>query len=182
MPRAPAMLLAHLELTGNLELAFTKDCRSTHRHTHTVNCPPDTAAGDGAERSGPRDGSARASGIDDRPSKRVFAVGLCRCGQPEHLVPASSIPATSRTTGRPMVNVPVLSNSTALTVRIRSRASRSLTKIPERAAIEVEIAITSGIASPSACGHEITRTVTLRSTAWFMSPSAAQTKKVTSQR
>jgi hypothetical protein len=36
----------------------------------------------------------------------------------------------------------------------------------------VEIAITSGIASPSACGHEMTRTVTVRSTASPVSPIA----------
>ena len=51
--------------------------------------------------------------------------------------------------------------------------------MPALAATEVEIAMTSGIASPRACGHEITRTVTVRSTAWSISPKAAQTTNVT---
>ena len=51
-------------------------------------------------------------------------------------------------------------------------------RMPARAATPVEIAITSGIASPSAWGHEITRTVTVRSTASPMSPIAAHTTNV----
>ncbi len=51
--------------------------------------------------------------------------------------------------------------------------------MPARAATPVEIEITSGIASPRACGHEMTRTVTVRSTASPMSPRAAQMPKVT---
>jgi hypothetical protein len=77
------------------------------------------------------------------------------------------------------VSVPVLSNRTAFTVRIRSSASRSLTRIPDRAAAAVEIAMTSGIASPSAWGHEMTSTVTERSMASPTLPSAVQTVKVT---
>ncbi len=76
------------------------------------------------------------------------------------------------------MSVPVLSNSTASTVRIRSSARRSLTRIPARAATPVEIAITNGIASPSACGHEITSTVTARSTASPVSPIALHTTNV----
>ena len=47
--------------------------------------------------------------------------------------PASTA-ATPVTAGWPLVSVPVLSNSTASTVRIRSSASRSLTRMPARAA------------------------------------------------
>ena len=65
-------------------------------------------------------------------------------------------------------------------MRIRSSASRSLTRIPARAAIAVEIAITSGMASPSACGQAITSTVTVRSTASSGSPSSHHTTKVSS--
>ncbi len=67
--------------------------------------------------------------------------------------------------GRPLVSVPVLSNSTVSTVRIRSSASRSLTRMPARAASAVEMAMTSGMASPRACGQAMTSTVTVRSTA-----------------
>ena len=78
----------------------------------------------------------------------------------------------------PLVRVPVLSNSTASTVRIRSSASRSLTRMPAFADTAVDSAITSGMASPRACGQAITSTVTVRTTAWSRSPSAHQTTKV----
>ena len=55
-------------------------------------------------------------------------------------------------TGVPRVNVPVLSKRTASIVRIRSSASRSLMRMPALAATDVEIAMTSGIASPRAWG------------------------------
>ena len=94
---------------------------------------------------------------------------------------ASSSPGsatTSRTAGVPLVNVPVLSNNTVSTVRIRSSASRSFTRMPARAATVVEIAITSGIARPSAWGQAITRTVIVRSRAWSGSPAASQAMNV----
>ena len=56
-------------------------------------------------------------------------------------------------------------------LRIRSSASRSFTRMPARAAIAVESEMTSGIARPSACGHAITSTVTVRSTASSAVPS-----------
>jgi hypothetical protein len=71
-----------------------------------------------------------------------------------------------------------LSNSTVSTVRIRSNANRSLTRIPALAATAVESAMTNGIARPSACGQAITRTVTVRTTASSTLPSADQTTKV----
>src|SRR5215218_3007077 len=90
-----------------------------------------------------------------------------------------STAATPVTAGSPVVRVPVLSNRTASTVRIRSSASRSVTRIPLRALSAVEMAITSGIARPSACGQAITSTVTVRSTALPGSPRSNQAAKVT---
>ena len=81
----------------------------------------------------------------------------------------------SMTDGFPVVSVPVLSNTTTPTCRIRSSASRSLTKMPLRAAREVEIEITRGMASPRAWGQAITRTVTVRSIALLWSPSSDHT-------
>ena len=94
---------------------------------------------------------------------------------------ASSRPvaaATPVTTCSPLVSVPVLSNSTVSIVRIRSRASRSLTRIPLRAATAVDSEITSGIASPRACGQAITSTVTVRTMASSTSPSSDHTTNV----
>ncbi len=51
-------------------------------------------------------------------------------------------------------------------------AMRSLTSIPFRAAREVLIAMTSGIASPSAWRQAMTRTVTTRSITAESNPSA----------
>ena len=86
---------------------------------------------------------------DDRPGERVLAVGLDAGGEAQHL--GSSRPlaaATPVTTCSPLVSVPVLSNSTTSIVRIRSRASRSLTRMPLRADTAVDNEITSGIARP----------------------------------
>ena len=53
--------------------------------------------------------------------------------------------ATSPVTAcRPVVSVPVLSNSTAFTVRMRSKASRFFTRMPARAAMLVDTAIVRG--------------------------------------
>ena len=94
---------------------------------------------------------------------------------------ASSTPsaaATPVTTWAPLVSVPVLSNSTTSIVRIRSKASRSLTRIPFFAATAVDSEMTSGIARPRAWGQAITNTVTVRTRASPMSPSAAHATKV----
>ncbi|MDI2023325.1 hypothetical protein PJL18_03873 [Paenarthrobacter nicotinovorans] len=56
-------------------------------------------------------------------------------------------------------------------VRIRSRAIRFLISTPALAACSVEMAITSGMARPSACGQAITSTVTVRVTASGRLPS-----------
>ena len=91
----------------------------------------------------------------------------------QHLVLGAAGAATPVTVCAPLVSVPVLSNSTASTVRIRSSASRSLTRMPARADTAVDSAITSGIARPRACGQAMTSTVTVRTTASSRSPSAA---------
>ncbi|SKT81451.1 Uncharacterised protein [Mycobacteroides abscessus subsp. abscessus] len=80
--------------------------------------------------------------------------------------------------GVPLVKVPVLSKSTTSTVRICSRARRSLTRTPPRAARSVAIETTSGMASPSACGQAMTSTVMARTTAASGCPSAVQVTAV----
>ena len=118
----------------------------------------------------------------DRPGERVLAVGLHGGGEREQLGVGQPGVAGDRDVGDdvlPSVSVPVLSNSTALISRIRSSASRSFTRMPARAATAVESAITSGIARPSACGHAITSTVTVCSTASSASPTSIHTTNVT---
>ena len=83
-----------------------------------------------------------------------------------------SAAAWSTTAWFPFVNVPVLSNRTASMVRILSSASRFFTRIPARADVAVEMEITSGIASPSACGQAITSTVTVRMTPSELLPAS----------
>jgi hypothetical protein len=61
---------------------------------------------------------------------------------------------------------------------MRSSASRFSTSNPARAARSVEMAITSGIARPSACGQAMTRTVTVRVTASPTPPSSVHAAKV----
>jgi hypothetical protein len=90
-------------------------------------------------------------------SRAAAAMALARgCSLSASTAPASrssppvpSTAATPLTRGSPLVRVPVLSNSTASTTRIRSRASRSLIRMPLRAANPVEMVMTSGMASPS---------------------------------
>ena len=72
------------------------------------------------------------------------------------------------------VRVPVLSKIDHVEVRARSSASRSLTSRPFRAPSEVEIAITSGIARPSAWGQAMTSTVAVRTSAPSGSPCSHQ--------
>ena len=63
-------------------------------------------------------------------------------------------------------------------VRMRSSAIRFLIRTPARAACSVEMAMTSGMARPRACGQAITSTVTVRVTASGMLPSRVHTMKV----
>ncbi len=58
---------------------------------------------------------------------------------------------------------PVLSKITVSSSRACSMATRSRMSIPFLAANDVLMATTSGMASPNACGQEITNTVTARS-------------------
>ena len=63
-------------------------------------------------------------------------------------------------------------------VRIRSSANRSLINTPERAARSVEMAVTSGMASPRAWGQAMTNTVTVRTTASSGLPRMVQAMAV----
>jgi len=60
---------------------------------------------------------------------------------------------TSVTDISPFVRVPVLSKSTVLMVRVRSRTSTPLIRMPRRAPRPVPTAIATGVANPSAQGH-----------------------------
>ena len=91
-----------------------------------------------------------------------------------------SVAAMAVTVWAPLVRVPVLSNRTVLTLRMRSRARRSLTRMPAFAATAVDNAITSGMASPNACGQAMTRTVMVWTTASSTLPTVHQSTKVTS--
>ena len=83
------------------------------------------------------------------------------------------------TLGSPFVSVPVLSNSTAPTVRMLLQREPVL---DQHAAAgrqrSVAMATTSGIARPSACGQAITSTVMVRMTASSGLPMSAQTTAV----
>ena len=117
----------------------------------------------------------------------AFAVGFVI----NWLVPAISLPwgvalgavlsptvaATPVTACAPSVRVPVLSKSTTSMVRIRSSAIRSLMSTPDFAARSVEIAMTSGIARPKACGQAMTSTVTVRTTASSGLPMVVHTTR-----
>lgn len=59
---------------------------------------------------------------------------------------------------------------------IRSSANRSLIGIPALADIAVEMAMTSGIARPRACGQAMISTVTVRTTASSRSPMPHHTR------
>ena len=80
---------------------------------------------------------------------------------------------TSTTRKLPSVSVPVLSIMTTFTRGATSRARRRRTSRPWRAPSEVERAATSGMARPSACGHAMTKTVTMRVSASPTSPDTA---------
>ncbi len=114
---------------------------------------------------------ARASGCSESDSALA-----ARASTSSSLWPAAVSMAV--TVGWPLVRVPVLSNSTVSTVRIDSRASRSLIRTPPRAARSVAMATTSGMARPRACGQAITSTVIVRTTAASGSPSSVQTTAV----
>ena len=101
---------------------------------------------------------ARASGCSLLDSTPPASRSTCASS-------SSAEAATPVTTCRPLVSVPVLSNSTTSMDRIRSNANRSLIRIPARAETAVDSETTSGMASPSAWGQAMTSTVTVRTTA-----------------
>ena len=109
----------------------------------------------------------------DRAGERVLAVGLDRGREGEQvaLVHARQRRRPRSRRARPSSGCRSCRTGRCSTSRIRSSARRSLTRMPLRAESAVEIAITSGIASPSAWGHEMTRTVTVRVIASSMSPN-----------
>ena len=69
---------------------------------------------------------------------------------------------TSVTPNSPRVRVPVLSKTTVLILRAASTAWALRTSIPFFAPMVVEIVVTTGIASPRACGQAMTKTVIAR--------------------
>ncbi len=64
----------------------------------------------------------------------------------------------SVTTGLPCVIVPVLSRTTVFTVCAVSSASADFIKIPCKAPCPVPTIMATGVASPKAHGHDITKT------------------------
>ena len=86
--------------------------------------------------------------------------------------------ATATRAGSPRVSVPVLSKMTTSTSLARSSAKRSLTSRPFRAPSVVLMAMTSGIARPSAWGQAMTSTVAARMNASSGSPRAVHTTRV----
>ena len=86
--------------------------------------------------------------FDDCLGKRVFGVDLNGSGKSDYFgfrrARHGRDPATA---GEPRVSVPVLSNITTSRLRARSSASLSFTSRPFCAPSDVEMAITSGIAS-----------------------------------
>ena len=143
-------------------MALAQEGRATDGVPDAVDGGLDAAPGVGAEAVGRRDLAtrvraaatiARASGCSLSDSTAAARRSTSDSSSPP---PA----ATPVTTWAPFVRVPVLSNSTVSIDRMRSSASRSFTRIPARADTAVESDTTSGIASPSACGQAMTRTVT----------------------
>ncbi len=80
--------------------------------------------------------------------------------------------AIPTTPNSPLVSVPVLSKITVSISRACSSARRSRTRMPLLAPMAVEIATTSGMASPSAWGQAITSTVATRAITSTLKPTA----------
>jgi len=110
---------------------------------------------------------ALASGCSE-----VDSTAAARAIKSSSVLPGAA--TTSEIAGEPRVRVPVLSKMTMSRLRARSSASRSLTRSPFWAPSDVEIAITSGIASPRACGQAMMRTVAVRIRACSLSPENHQ--------
>ncbi len=108
---------------------------------------------------------ARAMMCSESPSTAAVSARAASGSTP-------SVAAMPTTPKSPLVSVPVLSKITVSISRANSSASRSRTRMPLLAAMLVEIATTSGIASPSACGQAMTSTVATRWTTATLKPSA----------
>ena len=126
----------------------------------------DAATGDRPETRGERHGQpAFVGGGDDGSGQRVLAVGFDRGREREHLVFGQTVADDSGhdvMAGREragLVEQHGVDGAHAL------ERKPVLDQMPARAARPVDTAMVSGIASPSAWGHAITRTVTVRSTA-----------------
>ena len=102
----------------------------------------------------------------DGPGHRVLAVGLDCGGEREHRRSASPSARSRRSRVlAPGQRAGLVEQHRVDGAHRAPARRRSLTRMPPRAARPVEIATTSGMARPSACGQAMTRTVTVRSTA-----------------
>ena len=102
---------------------------------------------------------ARAASTTARPSGCSLPVWAAAARASRRLSsPANAI--ASRSSGRPIVSVPVLSKTTRSTSRARSSDSASCTRMPARAAAPIPTVRAVGVASPSAQGQAITSTET----------------------
>ncbi|CFE46434.1 Uncharacterised protein [Mycobacterium tuberculosis] len=79
------------------------------------------------------------------------------------------------TTGRPTVNVPVLSNTMASTRPACSRWDPPLIRMPRRAPLPIAALIAVGVDSPTAHGHAINNMVIARRTSPVISNAMAET-------
>ena len=115
--------------------------------------------------------TARASGCSESASTAAATA---------RTLPSSMPGAATRPlrTGWPRVRVPVLSKMTTCRSLARSSANRSFTSSPLRAPRVVLMATTRGIASPSACGHAMTRTVAVRMSASSGCPATIHAARV----
>ena len=109
--------------------------------------------------------TASAKGCSDWLS-RCNSKGMCRSAF------AWLLHATSVTSGLPSVMVPVLSNTTAVTLHSCSKLSASRINMLFSAPFPIPTIIAVGVAKPKAQGQAITNTVTEVSSACAKSPSA----------
>ena len=101
---------------------------------------------------------ARASGCSDPFSTAAASSNTCSGMRP-------SAATISTTRGSPIVKVPVLSKITTLSFVASSSADAFLNRMPRLAPSPVPTMTAIGVASPSASGQAITKTVIVRVTA-----------------
>ena len=115
---------------------------------------------------------AAASGCSDPRSTEA-----ARASSSPSPVPAPMV-STSVSSGVPAVRVPVLSTTSVSTCARLSSAAASRTSTPSRAPRPVATMIDMGVASPSAHGQAMTRTLTATRRAWESAgsgPTSSQT-------